>query len=355
MAALTIDGDEFPVLISTWRETIFVPGSRARTETGAIRSVRLGCPLSTFTGSSFFATRVEADVMRDVLLTYGDHVVSGVLPGKTVLCETDCGPIEAVDHRPTGFSGTPTAMWRLSWTLIQVSCEEVEEEVPVVPAGIMLVTGLTSSTSTTRIKTALEAAGHTVTIVDHDEFSTGFTPYTPYELIFLSEVRRNSSKGSKVREVIQSGRPVVNAPDSWSDGVSVQPLLYHVGLHAGTSYISRFENGNEILILEDDHYITEEQGAGVIEVLEDTDERINQVLNGAVIGTVLATGQPGSSNHDGKAVLVAYNTGTLYLTGEEVEVTAARVVFLGWGPDDTTLTADGTELIQRAVTWALAG
>jgi hypothetical protein len=349
--ALVIDSLAVPVLVDTWQETIYIPGSRRRAERGNLRSVRLGCPLSKFTGTGYYATRVEADVLRALLTTYGDHVVSGWLPGRGVVCETDCGPIEPVDHRPPGVD--PTAQWSVAFTLHQTKCGEVDEEVPEEPAGIMLVTGLTGSTSTTRIKSALEEAGHTVTIVDHDEFSTGFTPFTPYEIIVTSEVSRNSSKGAKIREVLQSGRGWVNMPDFWADGTTIQPLLYFVGLHSNTSYLSRFINGRNVGIIDEDHYITELH-IGQVQVLEDDDERITQVLNSPVLGSILAIGDPFSANHAGKAAIIAYETGTVYLT-EPVEATLARVAFVGYAPDDTTLTNDGKILLQRAVAWVLAG
>lgn len=114
---LTIDGFTFPVLSNTWKQKPDKPGSRKRTETGELRSVRLGDPVSTFTGQTVFATREAADTVYDLLQTYGDHEIEGLLPGLLIVCETDCDLVEALDDWPS--NGGRSAAWRLSWTLTE--------------------------------------------------------------------------------------------------------------------------------------------------------------------------------------------------------------------------------------------
>lgn len=117
---LTFDGTPVPVLIGTWRENAPKPGSRARTERGQLRSVRLGDRYSIFTGRTFFATRDEAEEIRDMMDEYGDHEIEGEGPGRTVTVESDVGEVEAEDHRPnTG----PTAQWGFAFTFFETGPE----------------------------------------------------------------------------------------------------------------------------------------------------------------------------------------------------------------------------------------
>lgn len=116
--ALTIDGTPIPVLVGSWRTTPIVPGSRGRTETGVLRSVRSGAVRIEAQGTTMFETWAEAEAIRDLLLEPGDHEVTGWLVGGAILtCETDCGTITPIDHRPRGVP--PTAMWQLEFRLYE--------------------------------------------------------------------------------------------------------------------------------------------------------------------------------------------------------------------------------------------
>lgn len=117
MAGFVVDGLEIGVLVGTWRMTFPVAGSRAVTETNIVRSVRSGDARVEMSGTAIFETRTEADTALDLLLTAGDHAVSGELPGAAYTCEAEVGTMEAIDHRPP--SG-PTAKWKFDFRMIGV-------------------------------------------------------------------------------------------------------------------------------------------------------------------------------------------------------------------------------------------
>ena len=222
--------------------------------------------------------------------------------------------------------------------------------------ALLTAAGGGSSAPVVNAKAALEALGHTVTIIG--DSSIAATTWSNYDAAVIVRVNNSDAIANSIRtNIIDAGTPVVLSFVHTGGGLSfgatgITSIPTRLDLTGTITTETFLQDLDHLDVTDATHEITDAFPAGLLRLYQLPNGRACLDSGASFVGSSLCESDPNSSGASGRPALIAIESGTNDLVASAV---GARVVIGDFYPSERQFIMDGLKLLDRSVRWVAAG